>query len=93
MKRTVKVTTHIDVEIDESKFTPEFMEAFREGFFPFHTLEDHVEHLARNRALGVLGWRSDSFAEGYGPLDDMGIKISDPAEDMETRVLPEPGTS
>jgi len=89
MKRTVEVTTFVEVEIDESQFTPEFMEAFRASFFPFHTLEDHIEHLAQLQARGAIGW-IDSFVEGYGRLDKMGIKLSDPADDMETRVLPEP---
>jgi hypothetical protein len=89
MKRTVEVTAYVEVEIDESKFTPEFMETFRAGFFPFHTVEEHIEHLAQLKARGVIGWEPH-FAEGYGRLDEMGIKISDPADDMETRVLPEP---
>lgn len=76
VKRTVYLTVEIDVEIDEDKFTPEFMAEYRESFSKYDTLEEHIEQLAYN------GVRDEpmpgAFIEGYGPMDEMGIKLSEP---------------
>lgn len=65
-----------EIEIDESKFTDEFMEEFRQHFFPFYDLEDHAEHIAQMQARGVIDIiSSPEFVEGYGPSNDMGIKV------------------
>lgn len=73
MKRLVEVTFYVDVEMDETKFTPEFMEEFRKYFFPFDCLDDHACHIAQLAAREVL---DEKFTEGYGPLKDMGIKAN-----------------
>ncbi len=71
MKRTVRVIQEVEVEVDESKFTPEFMEMFRDVFFKFETIEEHIEHLAQLEARSVYG----EFVEGYGNRSDMGISM------------------
>lgn len=73
-KKTVYVTLTIDVEVDETKFTDEFMQEFRDTFYQFNKLDDHIEHLAQLHARGI--YDDDSFIEGYGPASDMGIRLS-----------------
>jgi hypothetical protein len=73
---TVNVDVLVDVSIDETKFTPEFMEEFRKSFYAFDTIEEHVAHIGELAATGrIAGWNND-FIEGYGKLDEMGIKVS-----------------
>lgn len=67
----VDVTQSVKVTLDESKFTPEFMEEFRRYFYPFYSLGDHAEHIAQLAARELL---TPKFTEGYGPLADMGIE-------------------
>lgn len=64
-KFEVVVTQHVTVEVDETRFTEEWMAEFRESFYDFYTIEDHVEHLAGGHARGL--WDNFSFIEGYGP--------------------------
>lgn len=71
MKKLVEVTRVIEVEVDETKFTPQFMEEFRDSFYPFMSIDDHLKHLAQLEARGLLDSR---FIEGYGAAKDMGIK-------------------
>lgn len=71
-KRTVEVTFFVEVEMDDSKFTPEFMSEFQQTMFNYDTLDEHAEYLAW---LAVRGLLDEDFTEGYGPLKDMGIKI------------------
>lgn len=82
-------TRHVAVTVDESKFTPEFMEEFRGYMFPYFTIDDHREHLAELFARGVLDGWSDEFIEGYGPAKDMGIKFRDLGSETEA-VSPSP---
>ena len=79
MKRTVEVRQLIEVEIDESKFDEQFMQEFRESFYNFTTLDDHIAHIGQLEARGMLG----TFIEGYGPAKDMGIKAEVKSWDME----------
>jgi hypothetical protein len=72
-KRIVEVTYHVEVETDDSKFTPEFMKDFRETIFNFETMDEHAEHLAW---LAVRERLDEGFTEGYGPLKDLGIKVT-----------------
>ena len=54
------------VEFDEEICNEEWMAAFREVFYNFHSLEEHAEHIAQFRAR--FGQR---FIEGYGiPLEN-----------------------
>ena len=73
MREFVKVSMYIDVDVDETKFTEEFMQEFRESFYDFHTIEDHIEHLATLFARGLC--YNGSFIEGYGETKEMGIKF------------------
>jgi len=83
MKKTVLVTQEVEVEIDESKFSPEFMKEFRESFYPFQTMDQHIEHLAQMEARGVI--HNDNFIEGYGKPSDMGISIH--IDSCETEII------
>ena len=71
MKRVVMVSMEVEVTVDETTFTPEFMAEFEARFFPFDTIEDHICHIAQLEARGVL---CRDFTEGYGPLARMGIE-------------------
>ena len=71
--KTVIVEQTIRVTVDESKFTPEFMQEFRESFYDFDTLDDHIKHLGQLCARGIAD--DFSFIEGYGKASDMGIKF------------------
>jgi hypothetical protein len=84
MKFTVEVTQVVTVTLDETKFTPEFMEEFRGHFFDFETIDEHAEHLAQLAARGVIepSKYSGEFIEGYGPSADMGITTDTRIYDM-----------
>lgn len=71
---TIEVTQTIDVTLDETKFTPEFMKEYRESFYDYTTIEQHAKHLAFLEASGMVSHGS-AFIEGYGPMSDMGIKL------------------
>lgn len=72
----VDVTQTFFVELDQTKFTPEFMEEFRKSFYPFFDLEEHAAHIAQLQARGVIDITvTPEFIEGYGPSDEMGIRI------------------
>lgn len=81
MKRTVRVIQEVEVENDETKFTPQFMQEFRESFFDFGTIEQHIEHLAQLEARSIYG----EFIEGYGKRSDMGISMK--VKDFETELV------
>lgn len=69
-KYTVELSFEVEVEIDPSKFDEAFLAEFRDSFYQFYTVERHVEHIAQLEARGLL----EDFTEGYGPIDDFGIK-------------------
>lgn len=50
------------IEIDETKYDEKWMGEFREVFYPFDSLEDHAEFLAKFQFEGA----EDDFIEGYG---------------------------
>ena len=70
-KRMVEVRLLVEVEVDASKFTEEFMTEFRDSFYPFYDVDDHVCHIAQLKARGLL---NPEFIEGYGPAAEMGIE-------------------
>lgn len=84
VKYTVTVTQIVEVELDETKFDEAFMAEFRESFFSFDTVEDHVGHIGQLVARGLVdtGWKRDDFIEGYGPAHEMGIS----ARVLETEI-------
>lgn len=82
MKFEVRQT--VTVSLDETKFTPEFMEGFNSTIFDAGTIEDgaleeHGKHLAQMAARGVIPdfvtARHGEFIEGYGPSAEMGIAV------------------
>lgn len=75
-ERIVDVVIEVSVKMDESKFTPEFMQEFRDNFYPFTSIEDHVNHLAQLAAREVI--HTPCFIEGYGNSEDMGIEVNIP---------------
>lgn len=79
ISKDVFVKFRVCVTVDESKFTEEFMENFRKHFFPFYTIDDHLEHLAYNYISN--GVDENSFIEGYGLAKNFGIKFSLMSED------------
>jgi hypothetical protein len=81
LSKEVQVTQVVRVTIDESKFTPEFLQEFRTYLYPFDTIDRHIEHLGQLYARGIA---SDfSFIEGYGEAKDAGIKFEDVAQEQE----------
>lgn len=73
--KKVQVTSVVNVTIDESKFTSEFMQEFRESYYPFKTIDDHIQHLGQMYARGLYS-EIPGFIEGYGPANEMGISFS-----------------
>lgn len=70
----VQVIQTVLVTIDETKLTKEWMKDFRSYMYPFHTIEDHVKHIARNHEYRYIG--------GYD-YDDLGIKCEMVSESEE----------
>ena len=74
MKKNVLVTLYVEVEVDDEKYTPEFMEDFRQSMYAFTSIDDHIKHLAQMYARNIVENRS--FIEGYGHTDEMGISFA-----------------
>lgn len=68
----VEVTHQVEVELDETKFTREFMSEFRASFYGFETIGEHACHLAQLVTRELVDEHT-SFIEGYGPPQEMGI--------------------
>lgn len=75
MTQEIEVSIPVTVTVDESKFTADFMAEFRESFYPYFTVGDHIRHIAYMAATGQLR-DLPSFIEGYGESQDFGIKVS-----------------
>ena len=81
MKRTFEAeVTRVDrytIEIDESVMNEEWMEEFRNVFYNFDDIEEHVDHIAQYRAR----FNNDSFyggsIEGYGEIALHGVVKKD----------------
>jgi len=69
--REITVEQTVVVEIDDTKFTPEWMEEFRASFFRFYDLDDHLRHLGQLYVRGLIDGRDDEFIEGYGVASEM----------------------
>ena len=85
----VQTTTTVKVTLDETKFTPEFMAEFRDGFYKFHTLKEHAEFLGEGVALGNISetsqYNPQQFEEGYGLLSELGISLEVLYSESETQ--------
>ena len=75
MKKIVVITQRIEVTIDEAKFDEDFLQEFRESFYPFHDVNDHIRHLAQLYARGIASGFDNCFLEGYGQQKDLGIEF------------------
>lgn len=75
--REITVEQTVVVEIDDTKFTPEWMEEFRASFFRFYDLDDHLRHLGQLYVRGLIDGRDDEFIEGYGVASEMGIRFAE----------------
>lgn len=76
--RTFELTVNhsVDVTLDETAFTEEFMEDFRKNFYPFYSITDHAEHLAQLYTRGIVDEFTD-FIEGYGNPKEFGIEFKE----------------
>jgi hypothetical protein len=81
--KTVLVTQFVDVTIDETKFTDDFIKEFKEVFYDFEDIDEHIKNLAQLYARGV--YDNGDFIEGYGDAKNMGIKFED--NDIEIELL------
>jgi len=81
VEKTFNVIQEVKVQVDESKFTEEYLKVFRECFYDFEDINDHMEHLAQGYARGL--WDGNSFIEGYGNAKDMGIQFSSDEAEVE----------
>jgi hypothetical protein len=72
MKKNYTVTTTVSVQLDESKFTPEFLREYQETIHDLPDIEAHRKNLAELYATGRIG--NYGTVEGYGKLSDMGIR-------------------
>ena len=75
-KYTFAVSTIVTIELDENKFTPEFIEEFKKSFYKFDDVDEHADHLAQLFADGRYDYW-DTFIEGYGETENFGIKFVD----------------
>lgn len=73
-----QVNQIVEVTVDETKFTEDWMASFRKFFYKYKTVDDHMGHIAQLEARGVysIGAVGNVFIEGYGPADEMGIKAT-----------------
>lgn len=82
----VTVTQIVRVTMDETKFTPEFFAEYVRHFSPKDDLISHADHIGWLQATGRedMEGSDNPFVEGYGPVDDFGIKAK--VIDTETEV-------
>ncbi|UTC29421.1 hypothetical protein BAMBUS_03390 [Brevundimonas phage vB_BpoS-Bambus] len=71
---TAQIDAEFDVEIDESKVTPEVLEEFSTYITYVGSVEDLVEYLANLYARGVIDG-SDRMIEGLGRPEEFGLKF------------------
>ena len=45
MKQTFEVHQTVEIEYDESRFTPEFIEGFKRYMFPLEDTKEHLEEV------------------------------------------------
>ena len=82
MTKTVTVTQVIEVTVDPDQFTEDFMANFSQHFVPCATIDDHIKYIAESYARGVIQYSGD-FLEGYGKLNQFGVKLARVATDTE----------
>lgn len=79
-KFTVEVTMAVEVTLDETKFDQAFCTEFN-NYITYmgdaddpYTLEEHAKNLAQLEARGMPTY---GIVEGYGEVEDMGIKVAE----------------
>lgn len=76
MKRKFEVevvrTDKFVIEVDDSVITEEWMAQFRNVFYDFRTIEEHVEHVAQLRARFCSQNLYGGLMEGYGDVANKG---------------------
>ena len=76
MKFFVDVVQRVEVTLDETKFTQEFLADFQRMISPrIKTVEDHARHLGELCARGVIT-TVYMEVEGYGFLHALGVKLT-----------------
>ena len=88
----VRVTQVVKVDLDETKFTPEFMAEFAGSISDFDCIEQHAEHIGQLAAREVYSFSQHNrkeFVEGYGPIGDFGIVASVIETEIEHAAAPE----
>lgn len=81
-KFEVTVARTVHVEIDETKFTEEFLKEFNNYISSsIEDIDGHIEHLALAFAAGRVD--NDQFIEGYGPTKDFGIKFKEIGDEVD----------
>lgn len=84
--KEVNVSQRVLVTVDETKFTPQFMEHFRRIMYDFYTIDQHIEHLAQLWTRNIVS-ENGSFIEGYGNARDMGIRFETERASTETEIV------
>lgn len=85
-KFRVTLTQEVEVTVDETKFTEEFLEEFRRVFYALNTVEEHAAHLGKLRMQE--GVYESSEVEGYGVLRDFGVSFdNDYDEEPEVEAI------
>ena len=79
MRKKLEITriTGVEVEIDESKITQEFLEQFSRTIYKVDSVEDIIK-FAGYRAVEEdhsLGKHYDEFIEGLGDSKEIGLKV------------------
>jgi hypothetical protein len=84
LTKEVTVTQRVHVTVDQDKFDEDFFAEFRSTHYDFHTLDEHVAHLAQLHARGLAN--DHCFIEGYGNAREMGISFFVTRGSTETEV-------
>lgn len=84
----VRVTQIVDVTLDDTKFTPEFMAEFAGSISDFERIEQHAQHIGQLAGREVYSLNKHlpkEFVEGYGEIGAMGISavVLEGAEEVE----------
>ena len=84
--KEVTVTFTVEVTMDETKFTREFMAEFRKDFYDLKSIDDHAMHLAQLAARELYSfskYEPEEFVEGYGPIGEMGVTVEITDQEVE----------
>lgn len=81
----ITITKMIEVEYDTEKFTDEVINDFNDHiYYVGDKIEEHVKNIVEMHAKDL---DYSGFLEGYGPLEDLGVKFNDLSEDVESELV------